>query len=165
MTEGTVPTGITLHQKSRVLEIAFSDGRSFRLPYEYLRVYSPSAEVRGHGPGQEVLQTGKQRGTVRGPLVRGGPLQRQVEHGRDDPSPESAPRPAARHPADRWLYAELAQQLERVAQGVGHAFEHRPHERAAVVSKRQTDERAPRIRVRVRCALARNRGASVRPRT
>ena len=54
-----VPTGITLHQKSRVLEIAFSDGRSFRLPYELLRVYSPSAEVRGHGPGQEVLQTGK----------------------------------------------------------------------------------------------------------
>jgi DUF971 family protein len=59
MKEGTFPTGITLHQKSRVLEIAFSDGRSFRLPYEYLRVYSPSAEVRGHGPGQEVLQTGK----------------------------------------------------------------------------------------------------------
>ena len=54
-----VPTGITLHQKSRVLEIAFSDGRSFRLPYEYLRVFSPSAEVRGHGPGQEVLQVGK----------------------------------------------------------------------------------------------------------
>jgi DUF971 family protein len=59
MTEGTFPTGITLHQKSRILEIAFSDGHSFRLPYEYLRVYSPSAEVRGHGPGQEVLQTGK----------------------------------------------------------------------------------------------------------
>lgn len=54
-----MPTAITLHQKSRVLEIAFSDGRSFRLPYEFLRVYSPSAEVRGHGPGQEVLQTGK----------------------------------------------------------------------------------------------------------
>jgi DUF971 family protein len=54
-----VPTAITLHQKSRVLEIAFSDGRSFRLPYEFLRVYSPSAEVRGHGPGQEVLQAGK----------------------------------------------------------------------------------------------------------
>jgi DUF971 family protein len=53
------PTAITLHQKSRVMEIAFADGRSFRLPYEYLRVYSPSAEVRGHGPGQEVLQTGK----------------------------------------------------------------------------------------------------------
>ena len=42
-----------------MLEIAFSDGRSFELPYEFLRVYSPSAEVRGHGPGQEVLQTGK----------------------------------------------------------------------------------------------------------
>jgi DUF971 family protein len=54
-----IPTSITLHQKSRVMEIAFADGRSFRLPYEYLRVYSPSAEVRGHGPGQEVLQTGK----------------------------------------------------------------------------------------------------------
>ena len=46
-----VPTGITLHQKSRVLEIAFADGRTFRLPYEFLRVYSPSAEVRGHAPG------------------------------------------------------------------------------------------------------------------
>ena len=60
-----VPTGITLHQKSRVLEIAFSDGRSFRLPFEYLRVYSPSAEVRGHGPGQEVLQVGKRAVEIR----------------------------------------------------------------------------------------------------
>ena len=64
MTE-RVPTGITLHQKSRVMEIAFSDGRSFRLPYEYLRVYSPSAEVRGHGPGQEVLQVGKRNVEIR----------------------------------------------------------------------------------------------------
>lgn len=53
------PTALTLHQQSRVLEISFDDGASFRLPYELLRVYSPSAEVRGHGPGQEVLQTGK----------------------------------------------------------------------------------------------------------
>ncbi len=53
------PTELHLHQKSRVLDIAFDDGRSFSLPCEYLRVYSPSAEVRGHGPGQEVLQTGK----------------------------------------------------------------------------------------------------------
>jgi DUF971 family protein len=53
------PTEIKLHQKSRVLEIAFSDGSRFELSYEFLRVYSPSAEVRGHGPGQEVLQTGK----------------------------------------------------------------------------------------------------------
>jgi DUF971 family protein len=60
-----VPTGITLHQKSRVLEIAFSDARSFRLPYEYLRVFSPSAEVRGHGPGQEVLQVGKRAVEIR----------------------------------------------------------------------------------------------------
>jgi DUF971 family protein len=56
-----IPTGITLHQKSRLLEIAFSDGRSFKLPYEFLRVHSPSAEVRGHGPGQEVLQVGKRQ--------------------------------------------------------------------------------------------------------
>ncbi len=54
-----IPTEIKLHQQSRVLEVAFNDGRSFRLPYEFLRVYSPSAEVRGHGPGQEVLQVGK----------------------------------------------------------------------------------------------------------
>jgi DUF971 family protein len=53
------PTEIKLHQKSRVLEIAFADGATFRLPCEFLRVYSPSAEVRGHGPGQEVLQIGK----------------------------------------------------------------------------------------------------------
>jgi DUF971 family protein len=54
------PTEIKLHQKSRLMEIAFADGRSFQLPCELLRVYSPSAEVRGHGPGQEVLQVGKQ---------------------------------------------------------------------------------------------------------
>ena len=59
MASDVSPTEITLHQKSRLLEIAFADGRGFRLPYEFLRVYSPSAEVRGHGPGQEVLQTGK----------------------------------------------------------------------------------------------------------
>jgi DUF971 family protein len=53
------PTEITLHQQSRVLDIGFDDGRKFALPLEYLRVHSPSAEVRGHGPGQEVLQTGK----------------------------------------------------------------------------------------------------------
>src|SRR5438034_3676243 len=53
------PTEIKLHQKSRVLEISFADGNTFRLPCEFLRVYSPSAEVRGHGPGQEVLQVGK----------------------------------------------------------------------------------------------------------
>ena len=53
------PSEIKLHRKSRLLEISFSDGRTFRLPCEFLRVYSPSAEVRGHSPGQEVLQTGK----------------------------------------------------------------------------------------------------------
>jgi DUF971 family protein len=59
------PTEIRLHQKSRVLEVAFDDGRSFRLPYEYLRVFSPSAEVRGHGRGQEVLQAGKRDVEIR----------------------------------------------------------------------------------------------------
>ncbi len=54
-----MPTEIKLHQKSRMLEIAFSDGQRFELPCEFLRIYSPSAEVRGHGPGQEVLQVGK----------------------------------------------------------------------------------------------------------
>jgi DUF971 family protein len=62
---GPVPTEIRLHQKSRLLEIAFADGKTFRLPYEYLRVYSPSAEVRGHGPGQEVLQVGKSKVDIR----------------------------------------------------------------------------------------------------
>src|SRR5450759_1619173 len=60
------PTEITLHQQSRELEIAFADGSRDRLPYEFLRVHSPSAEVRGHGPGQEVLQTGKQSVNVLG---------------------------------------------------------------------------------------------------
>jgi len=54
-----IPTALTLHRKSRVLEIAFDNGAAFSLPFEFLRVYSPSAEVRGHGPGQEVLQAGK----------------------------------------------------------------------------------------------------------
>jgi DUF971 family protein len=54
-----VPTDIVLHNASKVLEIAFNNGSQFRLPFELLRVYSPSAEVQGHGPGQEVLQTGK----------------------------------------------------------------------------------------------------------
>jgi DUF971 family protein len=53
------PTAVTLHQRSRVLEVAFDDGAAFRIPFELMRVYSPSAEVQGHGPGQEVLQTGK----------------------------------------------------------------------------------------------------------
>jgi len=53
------PTSITLHQRSCVLEVGYSDGQVFRIPFELLRVYSPSAEVQGHGRGQEVLQTGK----------------------------------------------------------------------------------------------------------
>ncbi len=62
MTESNLPrpTEINLHQKSRVLEMTFDDGSHFNLPCEYLRVYSPSAEVRGHGPGEEVLQLGKE---------------------------------------------------------------------------------------------------------
>ena len=54
-----IPTGITLHKQSRQLEIAFDDGENYSLPFEFLRIHSPSAEVRGHGPGQEVLQIGK----------------------------------------------------------------------------------------------------------
>ena len=54
-----VPNELKLHQKSRLLEMSFDDGVRFLLSYEFLRVFSPSAEVRGHGPGQEVLQTGK----------------------------------------------------------------------------------------------------------
>lgn len=59
------PTEIKLHQKSRILEIAFDDGNRYSLPCEYLRVFSPSAEVRGHGPGQEVLQVGKRNVEIR----------------------------------------------------------------------------------------------------
>ena len=54
-----LPQALTLHGQSRLLEVSFSDGAEFRIPFELLRIYSPSAEVQGHGPGQEVLQTGK----------------------------------------------------------------------------------------------------------
>ena len=57
--ESPQPVALTVRRQSRVLEIGFSDGSEFRIPFELMRVYSPSAEVKGHGPGQEVLQTGK----------------------------------------------------------------------------------------------------------
>lgn len=58
------PTEIKLHQQSRLLEISFADGKTFQLSCEFLRIHSPSAEVRGHGPGQEVLQIGKKEVTI-----------------------------------------------------------------------------------------------------
>ena len=60
-----VPTEIRLRRASRLLEVSFSDGRRYELPFEYLRVYSPSAEVKGHGPGQEVLVLGKESVGIR----------------------------------------------------------------------------------------------------
>jgi len=60
------PTAITVRQQSRVLEVSFADGETYRIPFELMRVYSPSAEVQGHGPGQEVLQTGKRDVTITG---------------------------------------------------------------------------------------------------
>jgi DUF971 family protein len=60
------PTELTVHQASRVLEVAFSDGARFKIPFELMRVYSPSAEVKGHGPGQETLQTGKREVLITG---------------------------------------------------------------------------------------------------
>lgn len=63
-TGAPTPQSITVHAKSRVLEVLFSDGAQFRIPFELMRVYSPSAEVAGHGPGQEVLQTGKRDVTI-----------------------------------------------------------------------------------------------------
>ena len=58
------PTALTVHSQSRILEIAFSDGAQFKIPFELMRIYSPSAEVQGHGPGQEILQTGKREVNV-----------------------------------------------------------------------------------------------------
>jgi len=72
------PTEIKLHQQSHLLEISFSDGASYQLPYEYLRVYSPSAEVTGHGPGEEVLQTGKKDVGIR-EIVPAGSYAVQIE--------------------------------------------------------------------------------------
>jgi len=57
--DSPTPTALTVHSQSRILQVAFSDGAEFKIPFELMRVYSPSAEVMGHGPGQEVLQTGK----------------------------------------------------------------------------------------------------------
>ena len=57
--DSPTPRSLTVHGQSRVLEVSFSDGAHFRIPFELMRIYSPSAEVQGHGPGQEVLQTGK----------------------------------------------------------------------------------------------------------
>lgn len=64
MADMPLPQSLTVHAASRVLEIGYSDGKNFRLPFELMRVYSPSAEVQGHGPGQEVLQTGKRDVTI-----------------------------------------------------------------------------------------------------
>ena len=64
--DSPVPTAITVHQASRVLEVAFADGAAFRIPFELMRIYSPSAEVQGHGAGQEILQTGKRDVSVVG---------------------------------------------------------------------------------------------------
>lgn len=58
------PESLTVHGQTKVLEIGFSDGAQFRIPFELMRIYSPSAEVQGHGPGQEVLQTGKRQVSV-----------------------------------------------------------------------------------------------------
>ena len=58
------PTDLVFHNRSRLLEISFDDGKTYTLPYEFLRVCSPSAEVRGHGPGQETLQAGKREVTI-----------------------------------------------------------------------------------------------------
>ncbi len=66
MVGSATPLEIKVHQKSRVLEVSFSDNARFELPFEFLRVYSPSAEVRGHGPGQEVLQVGKREVNIVG---------------------------------------------------------------------------------------------------
>ena len=65
-TGAPTPQDLTVHSKSRVLEMTFSDGKTFRIPFELMRVYSPSAEVQGHGPGQEVLQTGKREVALAG---------------------------------------------------------------------------------------------------
>jgi len=61
-----IPTELTVHQKSRLLDIAFDDGSAFSIPFELMRVYSPSAEVKGHGPGQETLQVGKREVGING---------------------------------------------------------------------------------------------------
>ncbi len=66
MAEKPRPTALTVHQQSKQLEVGFDDGAVYRIPFELMRVYSPSAEVQGHGPGQEVLQTGKRSVVIQG---------------------------------------------------------------------------------------------------
>lgn len=78
------PQSITVHQQSRVLELAYADGTRYRLPFEFLRVHSPSAEVRGHGPGQETLQTGKRDVGIVGVIPVGNyAIQPQFSDGHD----------------------------------------------------------------------------------
>jgi DUF971 family protein len=64
MNANFVPSKVVVHQQSKVLELGYDDGKTYRLPFEFLRVLSPSAEVRGHGPGQETLQTGKRNVSI-----------------------------------------------------------------------------------------------------
>ena len=66
MNEKPRPTALTVHQQSKLLEVSFDDGQVYRIAFELMRVYSPSAEVQGHGPGQEVLQTGKRSVIIQG---------------------------------------------------------------------------------------------------
>jgi DUF971 family protein len=64
MIKPAIPENLVVHQKSKVLELTYADDKQYLLPFEFLRVHSPSAEVRGHGPGQEVLQTGKRQVSI-----------------------------------------------------------------------------------------------------
>lgn len=101
-----IPTEIKLHQRSRLMEVSFDDGRHFEFSFEFLRVFSPSAEVRGHGAGQEVLQLGK----------------RDVEITRVEPVGNYAIRPVFSDGHDSGLYSwdylyELGEQHDDLWQG------------------------------------------------
>jgi len=105
----------------------------------------------------------EERRAVRGSLRRHGGLEREVEHGRDDPPPQRGPGAPARDPCRTRVDAELAQKLERVAQAEGHPFQHRADESAAVVPQLEPDERAARIRVGVWRALTGQVGREEQP--
>ena len=131
-----------------------------------------SATTRAHAAGHGLVRArpeaagdaAEQRGTVRGAGVDGDALEGQLQHRRDDPQPQLAARAATAHAPHRGPAAEIRHEVERVAQSERHALEHGTDERAAVVAEGKSDERATRVGIGVRRALAREVGEEVQTR-
>ena len=119
------PTEIKLRKQSRLLEVTFDDGSRFELPFEYLRVYSPSAEVRGHGPGQETLQLGKH--TVGYPFDRSGRQLRGADWCSTTATIPASTRGATCTNSARREHEKWQHYLDRLAQARHRLPDHRRH--------------------------------------